>query len=226
MIAHRPADDPAAVRVHDGGQIEPAPVGLDISDVGEPDLVRRGGAEVPLDQVCRDREVVTAVGGSHPTWPRHDGANAVTAHQSLDAAAAHSAALGPQFGMDARAAVASACVAVDPFDVVDERTIGGGSPALRASAPGTRAGPPDPKHLSHERPPIVGATIFDEAESHFGAPAKIAIDFFKMSRSMRSRSFSRCKRAISAAWSARPHVVPPNVATRNRAGQAPWPPIR
>src|SRR5205814_9574703 len=26
--------------------------------------------------------------------------------------------------------------------------------------------------------------------------------FFKMSRSMRSRSFSRCKRAISAAWSA------------------------
>ena len=28
------------------------------------------------------------------------------------------------------------------------------------------------------------------------------MDFFKISRSMRSRSFSRCKRAISAAWSA------------------------
>ena len=28
------------------------------------------------------------------------------------------------------------------------------------------------------------------------------IDYFKMSRSMRSRSFSRCRRAISAAWSA------------------------
>ncbi len=33
-----------------------------------------------------------------------------------------------------------------------------------------------------------------------GAPG--AGQFFKMSRSMRSRSFSRCKRAISAAWSA------------------------
>src|SRR5258706_68327 len=32
----------------------------------------------------------------------------------------------------ARAAVASACVAVDPFDVVDERTSGGGSAALPA----------------------------------------------------------------------------------------------
>jgi hypothetical protein len=46
---------------------------------------------------------------------------------------------------------------------------------------------------------VVGAAIFDEAESHVRVPAKIAIDFFKMSRSMRSRSFSRCKREISAA---------------------------
>jgi hypothetical protein len=34
-----------------------------------------------------------------------------------------------------RAAIASAGLAVDPFDIVGERTIGGGSPALRAPAP-------------------------------------------------------------------------------------------
>src|SRR5947208_681465 len=44
--------------------------------------------------------------------------------------------------------------------------------------------------------------IIDGAESPVRTTAKIAIDFFKMSRSMRNRSFSRCRRAISAAWSA------------------------
>src|SRR6267378_1119153 len=182
MIRHRPADDLAAVQVHDGGQIEPALNSLDISDVGEPDLVQRGGAEVPLEQVRGDREVVTAVGGAHPPWPRHDGPDPVTAHQSLDATAARPAALGPQLGMDARAAIASARLAVDPFDVVDERTIGYGSPALRARAPGIITGRRDSEYLAQDRHRVVSAAIFDEAESHVRVPAKIAIDFFKNSR--------------------------------------------
>src|SRR5213592_968679 len=124
------------------------------------------------------------------------------AHQSLDATAAHATALRLQLDMDTRAAIASVCVAMDPLDVVNEVTIGGGSPALRAGAPGIIAGRRDTEHVAQDRHRVVGAAIFDEAESHFGPPAKIAIYFFKMSRSMRSRSFSRCKRAISAAWSA------------------------
>src|ERR1700694_1895357 len=78
MIAHRPADDLAAVQVHDGGQIEPALIGLDVGDVGEPDPVRRGGGEVSLEQVRGYREVVTAVGGAHPPWPPPDGPDTVT----------------------------------------------------------------------------------------------------------------------------------------------------
>jgi len=58
MIRHRPADDPAAVQIHDGGQIEPALIGLDVGDIGEPDPVRRSGAEVALEQVRSDREVI------------------------------------------------------------------------------------------------------------------------------------------------------------------------
>src|SRR4249919_1736985 len=131
MIRHRPADDLAAVEVHDCGQIEPSLIGLDVGDVGEPDPVRRGGDEVPIEQVRGDREVVTAVGRSCPAWPRHDGANAVTAHQSLDATAAHPAALSLQFDMDTRAAIAAVGVAMDPLDVINEVTIGDGSAALR-----------------------------------------------------------------------------------------------
>ena len=76
-----------------------------IGDIGKPDPVRRSGGEVAVEQVRGDREVVTAVGGPHPPWPRHDGPDTVMAHQSFDTTAAHPAALGLQLGMDTRAAV-------------------------------------------------------------------------------------------------------------------------
>src|SRR6201997_482886 len=136
MICHRPADDLAAVEIHDRSQIEPALIGLDIGDVGEPDPVRRGGDEVAFEQVRGDREVVTAVGGAHPSWPCRDGPDTVVAHQSLDATAARPAPLSPQLGMDARAAIAAIGIAVNPLDVVDELTIGGGSLTLWARPPG------------------------------------------------------------------------------------------
>jgi len=101
-------------------------------DVGEPDPVRRGGREVALDQVRSDREVVAAVGGPRTAWPRHDGSDTMMAHQSFDAAAAHAAALRLQLDVNARAAIASAGIAMDPSDVLDECTIGSRSPALRA----------------------------------------------------------------------------------------------
>src|SRR4029077_5486827 len=123
MIRHRPADDLAAVEIHNCGQIKPALISLDVGDVGEPDPVWRGGDEVALEQISGNREVVTAVGGAHPPWPRHDGPDTVEEHQSLEAAAARPAALSPHLGMDPRAAVAAIGVAVNPLDVVDELTI-------------------------------------------------------------------------------------------------------
>jgi hypothetical protein len=91
------------------------------------------GADVRLRG---DREIVTAVGGAHPSWSRHDGPDTVTMHQSLDVTAARPTALDSQFGMDARAAVAAFCVAINPLDVVDELTVGNGPLALRARPPG------------------------------------------------------------------------------------------
>lgn len=45
--------------------------------------------------------------------------------------------------------------------------------------------------------------VLNEAEAHVRVRAKIAIDSFKMSRPLRSRSFSWRSRAISEAWSAK-----------------------
>src|SRR4051794_15117790 len=113
MTLHRPAGDLAAVQVHDRSQIEPSLIGLDVGDVGEPDPVRCSGDKVPIEQVRGDREIVMAVGSTHPSWPRHNGANAVMAHQPLDPAAAHPAALSLQFDIDARTTIVSVVVAMD-----------------------------------------------------------------------------------------------------------------
>ena len=135
MIPHRPADDLAAVEVHDRSQKKPALISLDVGDVGEPDLARRGSDEIALEQVRGDRKLVTAVGGTHPSWPRHDGPDTVAAHQSLNPTAVRPTALSPQLGMDARAAIASIGVAMNSLDIVDELTIGGGPRALWARPP-------------------------------------------------------------------------------------------
>src|SRR5882757_8663572 len=84
--------------------------------------------------------------------------------------------------MDARAAIASAGVAMDLLDVVNDLTVGRGSLALRARTPGIIAGRRDTERVAQDRHRVVGAAIFDEAESHFGTPAKIAIDFLRNSR--------------------------------------------
>src|SRR5438067_12386433 len=76
-----------------------------------------------------------------------------------------------KLGMDARDTIAAACIAVDPLDVVDEFTVGGGSLTLRPRAPGIIASRRDPEHIAQDCHRIVGAAIFNEAESHFGTPA-------------------------------------------------------
>src|SRR5439155_15641319 len=54
-------------------------------------------------------------------------------------------------------------------------------------------------HFSEARPDTL--VVLDQAEPHLGGSEKMATAFFKMSRSIRSRSFSRRSREISAAGS-------------------------
>jgi hypothetical protein len=51
---------------------------------------------------------------------------------------------------------------------------------LMARASGISASRRDAEHGAHERHRIVGTAIFDEAESHFGTPAKIAMDLIAL----------------------------------------------
>src|SRR5438093_13197575 len=54
VVAHRPADDPAAEDVLDGGEEEEALAGLDVLEIADPEPVRLRAGEVAVDQVrCR-----------------------------------------------------------------------------------------------------------------------------------------------------------------------------
>ena len=69
MFAHGPADDLAAVKVEDGGEIKPAFLSFDIGDVGHPDLVGSGSLGGFGQAVGRDGMVVLAVGGLDAVAP-------------------------------------------------------------------------------------------------------------------------------------------------------------
>jgi hypothetical protein len=104
VVGHAPADDLAGGQVLDGGQVEPALVGRQVGEVGEPDRVRPLGREAPPEEVRRDREVVPAVGGAGRPASPPAGGQAHLAHQPRHAPARVPPALAAQLGVDPRRA--------------------------------------------------------------------------------------------------------------------------
>lgn len=109
MVVHRPADDTAAVQIHDGGQVQLSLAGPDISDVGGPNLIAHGGREVPAEQLG-------AMGKPCIVVERRDGPKAIVAHLPLDSASTWMVSLGLGFDMNARTAIAAMAVAMNLFD--------------------------------------------------------------------------------------------------------------
>lgn len=66
VLAHSPAGQPAAVEVQNAGQVEPAFLGVDVSDVADPDLVGRIRSGQFGQPIGGDGLVVVAVGGAGP----------------------------------------------------------------------------------------------------------------------------------------------------------------
>src|SRR5947208_148728 len=86
-------------------------------------------------------------------------------------------------------------------DIDQQLAIGDLARALWLRTPSVEAGRRHAQRIAHDahRPDI--PVVLDQAEPHLGGSEKMATAFFKMSRSMRRRSFSRRSRAISAVRS-------------------------
>jgi hypothetical protein len=62
MIAHGRANDLAGEQIEDHGQVEPAFAGRDVSDIIQSDLIGPVGHKILIQQVCRHRQGMLAVG--------------------------------------------------------------------------------------------------------------------------------------------------------------------
>src|SRR5215469_14153753 len=122
-------------------------------------------------------------------------------HQPLDPGTTNSAAAAAQHGVDPRRAIGAAAFAMDPPDVLEQHPIGGGTRAFGPRAPGIVAADRQTQRRAHHSDWPEVAMLIDEPELYREAAPKMSAAFFRISRSIRSRSFSRRKRAFSAARS-------------------------
>src|SRR5580698_479852 len=130
-----PAHDPAAEQIHDRRQINPALDGPDVGDVGDPDLIGRGGSPERLEVVGRNRVGVMAVGGAGTKSPLGPGAEAGGPHEPGDPVLAGPDARAAQLVEHPRAAVAGLVFLVDPADMLREFARAPGAFALGTVEP-------------------------------------------------------------------------------------------
>ena len=203
VVGHRPADHTARGEVEHDGQVELTLRGLDVGEVRQPDAVGGRGGKVAPEQVRGDREGMPTVGCA-PEPPLAPRLPAHRQHQSSNALAADTPAMGTQLGMHARAAIAAAAGGVGRADLGGQCPVSCRPTALRPGGPVVVAAAAHLQHLAQDRDRKAGDVIANEGITHLRPVAwpKMSAARFKMSRSMRTRSSSRRSRAISAAWSA------------------------
>src|ERR1700731_4217355 len=143
-----------------------------------------------------------AVGGAYPKPPWRYCPDALMTHEAFDAATAHHIPPGAQGRVDPGRAIAAAMCHMDPPDLGQQGAIGRLAQTFRPAAPGIIPRRRDTHHIAHDANRERLALVRDEAEFHLGASEKMRSVFFRISRSMRRRSFSRRRRAFSAAKSA------------------------
>src|ERR1019366_8916785 len=104
--------------------------------------------------------------------------------------------------IDPGRAIPAAMRGMNPPDLGQQDAIGNLARAFGPATPGIIPRRRDSHYIAHDANREHFALIRDEAEFHLGASEKMRSVFFKISRSMRRRSFSRRRRAFSAAKSA------------------------
>jgi hypothetical protein len=146
VVGHAPADDPAAVEVLDGDQVQPALPRSEVGDVGDPDPVGRRRGEVAVDEVLADANPgdpdrgAPALAADHP-------ADGGLAHQALHALASDALAVAEhQLGMNPGRPVDLTIGLVDLTDALGQPGVPERTPRRRPKLPGVIARAADAEH--------------------------------------------------------------------------------
>src|SRR3546814_7494577 len=103
----------------------------------------------------------------------------------------------PQGGMHSGRYVSSLMPRLEPAHVVQQCQVRRGPRARRTDAPVVIAAPRHAEHAAHDVHWPGGRMLLDKGELHRGLSAKIPTSFFKMSTSIRPRSNTHSKHAIT-----------------------------
>jgi hypothetical protein len=173
VIGDRPTDDGAAEGVEDHGQIRLAVLGRVLGDVHDPEAVRLGGVEGPLDQIV-GRFGAIALGAASAA-ASVDAGDARLAHQALDpfARAAHVLA-ELELGVDPWRAIGAPAHGPDVDDGVGQIGVVEVLLAHRVGLPAIEARRRHPHHPTAGRDGQVGEGPGDEGVGHFG-PGSVSL---------------------------------------------------
>jgi len=84
ILLHGPADDFAAVEIHDRCQVEPAFPGGNIGNVADPNLIHAGGCGPARQTIGGDWMIMVALGGADAKATPAPGDQALFAHEPFD----------------------------------------------------------------------------------------------------------------------------------------------
>ena len=187
VVAHRPADDPAAEDILDGSEEEEALTGLDVLEVADPEPVRLGAGEVAVDEVRRRVSLRIADRRLEAAAASVGAADAELPHQPSDALLADLDAIAEaQLGVDPRCTVDLLGLAVDLPDPLAELAVGELPGARRTALPGVEALTRDTDDPAQQGDRELCGLSLDEPEPGHGRSvslAKKAAARFRISRS-------------------------------------------
>jgi len=84
IILHGPADDFAAVKIHNAGEVEKALSGAQVSDVTDPDLIDGRGRWPFGEAIGRNGLIMVAIGGARSKSAAAASGQAMLTHKSFD----------------------------------------------------------------------------------------------------------------------------------------------
>ena len=199
MVGHRPPHHPAAEHIEYDGQIQESRRSRDVGDISDPQPVRGLGLEATLDQVRRGAGLEVTTCGARPLATTHPGQACLTHHPS-DPLAAHRRALSGQLRVNPRRPVRPTAAFVNRSHARAQRLVRGLARRALTGAPRVVPARGDTEYPGHRGDSKLGLIRSHEPVDLPGTVSRAnqAVAFAKMSRSSRSRRFSRRRRRSSS----------------------------
>jgi hypothetical protein len=180
VLLHSPADNFAAVEIHDAGEIKPTLSGSNVGNIADPNLVNAGGRGLSGEAIGSDRMVMVAVGGLDAKAAAAASDQALLAHKFFDAFTTAKVATGSKDVGEARAAIGALELGKDTFKSELELGIGALASRRLTIEPGVERAAWELERAAELANRVEWEQVFHSLAT-IGRSERMAIVFFKIS---------------------------------------------